>query len=184
MAGFYLVGFMFARFVVLSPVGCGVDGNPAKSAAHRGARSRRWRLQAGRVCDCRNFCRLRRRVAGNFSELHAAGRLRSGHVGAARHPDRDRRRRNADRPDRRRGDLAYAPRFAATGAGGRRSLAIHSRLCLRHSRHFHAERDRRRDHAVGGRIGVPRPFRCRSRRRQGGRMRARAKRCWRRCRWC
>ena len=49
----FFVGFVFARFVVLSPVGAVLTGDPAKSGTHRRARPRRRRLQARRVRDCR-----------------------------------------------------------------------------------------------------------------------------------
>ena len=180
VAGFYFIGFVFARFVVLSPVGAvltAIQQNPERTAA-LGHDVGAYKLAV--FVLGRRVRRLRRRAARHFPELYAAGRLRAGHLGPARHPDRDRRRRHADRADRRRRDLAVAARRAAAGARRRRSVEIHSRLRLCRSGHLSAQRHRRHDHALAA-AAVRRASPSLRARQARPATRRRASACWRRC---
>ncbi len=112
-------------------------------------RSRRGEIQAHGL---RHRCRLWRacgRTARPAARLHAARRLLSRHLGAARGADRHRWRRHADRAARRCRGMALSLRRAAASAGHRFALEVAAR------RHFRRAGDgasprhhRRRRHAV------------------------------------
>ena len=98
------------------------EGDPRQSAARRGGRPRRPKVQADGLRDRRRLCGLCGRPARPDAGLHAARRLHLRHLGAARDADRHRRRGHPVRPAGRRRDLALSQRLLPEHAASRQHL--------------------------------------------------------------